>query len=147
MKYYKAEDVINLLATEYYTYKQAEIIEVEDCKAAATFNTKHLPTIEISEDCISKAYLEQEIENQAMTVEKDKEYWRGWNNSLDKVVELIEDAPPVVPSRAEGEWINKHEWTNGFYERECSICGAMKPQLMHTAKINFCPNCGEKMEG
>ena len=52
-KYYKAEDVINLLATEYYTYKQAEIIEVEDCKAAAIFNTRHLPTIEIvrCKDC------------------------------------------------------------------------------------------------
>ena len=46
-KYYKAEDVINLLATEYYTYKQAEIIEVEDCKAAATFNTRHLSAIDI----------------------------------------------------------------------------------------------------
>ena len=52
-KYYKAEDVINLLATEYYTYKQAEIIEVEDCKAASEFNTKHLPTIDIvrCQDC------------------------------------------------------------------------------------------------
>lgn len=49
--------------------------------------------------------------------------------------------------RPQGEWINKHEWANGFYERECSICGAMKPQLMHTAKINFCPNCGCRMKG
>lgn len=43
------------------------------------------------EDYVSKAYLEQEIENQAMT--GNDEYWRGWNNALCKVVELIEDAP------------------------------------------------------
>ena len=49
--------------------------------------------------------------------------------------------------RPRGEWINKHEWDNGFLERECSLCGVMKPILMHTAKINFCPNCGADMRG
>lgn len=49
--------------------------------------------------------------------------------------------------RPQGEWINKRIWANGFYERGCSICGAMKPQLMHTAKINYCPNCGARMKG
>ena len=55
----------------------------------------------------------------------------------------------AIPSadRPQGEWINKHEWANGIYERECSICGAMKPILMHTAKVNFCPNCGADMRG
>ena len=52
-----------------------------------------------------------------------------------------------IADRPQGEWINKHEWANGFYERECSICGAMKPILMHTAKVNYCPNCGAKMKG
>ena len=60
---------------------------------------------------------------------------------------LISDAPTIDSDRPKGEWINKHEWANGFYERECSICGAMKPQLMHTAKINYCPNCGADMRG
>ena len=50
-------------------------------------------------------------------------------------------------NRPQGKWINKHEWANGFYERECSICGAMKPILMHTAKVNYCPNCGADMRG
>ena len=49
--------------------------------------------------------------------------------------------------RPQGEWINKHKWDNGFLERECSLCGAMKPILMHTAKINYCPNCGARMKG
>lgn len=58
---------------------------------------------------------------------------------------LIEAIPSA--DRPQGEWINKHEWANGFYERECSICGAMKPILMHTAKVNFCPSCGRRMKG
>jgi NADH pyrophosphatase NudC (nudix superfamily) len=57
----------------------------------------------------------------------------------------MNDAPSA--DRPQGEWINKHKWDNGFLERECSLCGAMKPILMHTAKINFCPNCGAKMKG
>ena len=63
--------------------------------------------------------------------------------------EVIEREIMSIPSadRPRGEWINKHEWSNGFFERECSVCGAMKPQLMHTAKINFCPNCGCRMKG
>jgi len=52
-----------------------------------------------------------------------------------------------VADRPQGEWINKHKWDNGFLERECSLCGAMKPILMHTAKINYCPNCGARMKG
>lgn len=85
-KYIKQEDAIEQAkrgTNNYYI-----------CKAIES-----LPTIEVSDDCISKAYLEQEIENQTMTVEKDKEYWRGWNNALDKVVEVIEDAPSVVPKQ------------------------------------------------
>jgi hypothetical protein len=61
----------------------------------------------------------------------------------------IKDALESVSSadRPQGEWTNKHKWDNGFLERECSLCGAMKPILMHTAKINFCPNCGARMKG
>ena len=59
------------------------------------------------------------------------------------VLDRLNAAPSA--DRQQGEWINKHEGDNGFLERECSLCGAMKPILMHTAKINFCPNCGAKM--
>jgi len=60
--------------------------------------------------------------------------------SMDELMSMIADRP-------QGEWINKHKWDNGFLERECSLCGAMKPILMHTAKINYCPNCGARMKG
>ena len=80
-KYIKLEDAINKM-DEWFCEPYTPTKLLSD-----------LPTIEVSEDCISKAYLEQEIENQTMTVEKDTEYWRGWNNALGKVVELIESAP------------------------------------------------------
>ena len=61
--------------------------------------------------------------------------------------EEFQEAIKTVPSadRPQGYWTNRHKWDNGFVERECSLCGAMKPILMHTAKINYCPNCGAKM--
>lgn len=62
----------------------------------------------------------------------------------EEIADILERADA---DRPQGEWINRHEWANGFYERECSICGAMKPILMHTAKVNYCPNCGAKMKG
>ena len=73
--------------------------------------------------------------------------YNGWSDAYDKacIIGTLEEVPSA--DRPQGEWINKHEWANGFYERECSICGAMKPILMHTAKVNFCPNCGARMKG
>ena len=71
--------------------------------------------------------------------------YNGWSDTYDKayIIEAIEEAPTIEPKR--GEWVNQHKWSNGFFERECSVCGAMKPLLRHTAKINFCPNCGADM--
>lgn len=66
-----------------------------------------------------------------------------FEDTLVSAFDAIYDIPSAQPKQ--GAWINKHEWANGFYERECSICGAMKPILMHTAKMNFCPNCGADM--
>ena len=68
-----------------------------------------------------------------------------FEGTLIDAINAVEALPPA--DRPQGEWINKHEWANGFYERECSICGAMKPILMHTAKVNFCPSCGCRMKG
>ena len=62
--------------------------------------------IEVSEDCISKAYLEQEIENHLLSTENlrtEKDEW--WNKGFEVMVEIIEDAPSVIPKPKEGEWI------------------------------------------
>lgn len=90
-----------------------------------------------NEDCISKAYLEQEIEQQIMIV--NDEHWRGWNNALDKVVELIEDAPSVTTKQSSmvGEWLRK----DGRVWSECSACGSGS-----SFETKFCGNCGAKMK-
>ena len=93
-------------------------------------------------------------------IETIHNYWKKrlntlWTSDSQQIYKILEHNKTLcnfieaIPSadRPQGEWINKHEWANGFYERECSICGAMKPILMHTAKVNFCPNCGAKMKG
>lgn len=59
---------------------------------------------------------------------------------------LIESVPPadVAPVR-HGRWI----YAKTYYDADecnCSLCG----QLMTTAinkRMNFCPNCGAKMDG
>ena len=119
---------------------------IEPCKMGKWL--KSLPTIEVSEDYISKAYLEQEIEKQIKTAEGKEYYWQVWNNALDKVVELIENAPSVVPSRAEGEWIfktifpnDKSEFPMGYLV--CSVCGS---QHANATPCNYCDNCGAKIK-
>lgn len=119
-------------------------IEVEDAISRASvvstgYNLKPV------EDAISKAYLEQEIEKQIKTAEKDKPfYWQVWNNALDKVVELIENAPSVIPKPKEGEWIKRSSVGNW----ECSLCGSdVIASEQKLANYNWCPNCRAKMKG
>ena len=90
---------------------------------------------EPSEDCISRA--------KALEIYSDL-YWMderllNFSDELDKVYEKLRNAPSVVPSRAEGEWVSKH---NGYWT--CSECGL---SFLFYAKGNYCPNCGAKMKG
>ena len=107
-----------------------------------------LPTIEVSEDCISKAYLEQEIENHLLSTENlrtEKDEW--WNKAFEVMVEIIEHAPSVIPKPKEGEWINKQE---KYRMAECSNCKKVTMQEMWGDKLvyyDYCPNCGAKMKG
>ena len=80
-----------------------------------------------NEDAISKAYFEQKIENQIMTVEKDEEYWQGWNNALDKVIELVEDAPSVVPT-TENEIKLCRNCDNAYLYQDCLYCDEIEEE-------------------
>lgn len=116
----------------------------------ATIN--HMPTIEISEDCISKAYLEQEIENQIMPAIDREMYWRGWNNALGKVVELIEDAPSATTEQSSmvGKWQITDAYPHNVYCSECHKKFAQTHWAVWedgSLPRNYCPNCGAKMKG
>ena len=80
-----------------------------------------LPTIEVSEDCISREWLIKALDN------------LDWYD-FDMFYKVVENAPSVVPSRAEGKW---------FLDGRCSECLA-SPLTSHK---NYCPNCGAKMKG
>lgn len=95
------------------------------------------PTIEVSEDCISRSALIKEIK---MDIEDD-----GLQEKM--VFYRIKNAPSVVPSRAEGEWIlecdAEGEGDNLYRCPECGQrCGCQEYDLP-----NYCGNCGAKMKG
>lgn len=63
--------------------------------------------------------------------------------------EVLNSMPSVQPKRKTGWWIDN---TVAFY-RGCSECGALVPSRMEEIflnlegkKLNYCPNCGAKME-
>ena len=98
-----------------------------------------LPTIEVSEDCISRDYILSEAFASG-------EYNRETKSFDLPVVSVrdVENAPSVVPCRAEGEWLHL---TGSVYR--CSNCDeytkSSKP--FEKPKCNYCPNCGAKMKG
>lgn len=63
-----------------------------------------LPTIEVSEDVISRANAIKAVKNVSKNYTKEGD--REWHPHIDFIVDALEQvAPSVVPSRAEGEWI------------------------------------------
>lgn len=99
-------------------------------------------------DFVSRQYLLAEIDDlvdEFSEVDENGLHSERWCGIVDAKCVIVN--APSVPDRPQGEWVNRHKWPNGFFERECSVCGAMKPSLRHTAKINFCPNCGTSMRG
>lgn len=61
----------------------------------------------------------------------------------------VDELPSIQPKEKTGQWIDN---TVAFY-RECSECGALVTNRMEKIflhlegkKLNYCPNCGAKME-
>ena len=99
-----------------------------------------IPTIEVSEDCISREWVKGICEFML-----DEEM-------LGHMLGYIEEAPSVVPicqknrqvERAEGEWVK-----SGSHCR-CSECGYLRfgsSADFCNKYIHFCENCGAKMKG
>jgi len=131
-KYIKQDDIFELVRTgRLVGNSNFESV----CKAVGS-----LPKIEVSEDCISRAYAIEVLSH----VKKD-EQWR--TECIDNEIRLIKLLPSVVPSRAEGEWINQEQ--GAFYPVECSNCH--KQPLLNEDEdyeyTKYCPNCGSRMKG
>ena len=57
-----------------------------------------------------------------------------------KLNDALENAPTIDPERKRGHWLDDPD---GY---KCSECGAYFEIDCGDAKMNFCPNCGLKME-
>ncbi len=100
-----------------------------------------LPTIEVREDAVSRDYLEKQYWQTLIPremVNTDAEL--GINIGIDKMQDVIKNAPSVIPKPKEGEWIKQFNGTKCV----CSICGYSNGRKHND---NFCPNCGAKMKG
>lgn len=67
-----------------------------------------------------------------------------YKQALEMLIEKIQKAPPVTPSRHKGHWIETeyHHW-------RCSVCrekGMSDWDNIHNVRTNFCPDCGAEME-
>ena len=129
----------------------------------------NLPTIEVSEDCISRKWLE---ENKQVVIHTNDEWGE---TEINEYIywEDVENAPSVIPKRScyrcglredcedsterkprEGEWIIDDEEYGRIWQCHCSNCkkdpqdyigGTEDWWLVHLP--NNCPHCGAKIKG
>ena len=97
--------------------------------AIPIIDIEHAPTIEVSEDAISRAKLQYEILEEFGSEHKDDE-------TINKIYGMVINAPSVTPSRPQGKWIKKE---HGY---KCTACN-----LTNDGESLFCPQCGAKMKG
>lgn len=86
----------------------------------------------------------------------EKAYWHGEHsdvgNPFPDGVDAIDiedvDAIPaadVAPVR-HGQWVHEHI-SEGYAWVICSECEAVIHKILINKRLNYCPNCGAKMDG
>ena len=86
--------------------------------------------------------VEMDEKQEHPTFNLDDAYEQGFEDCLTKVLVL----PSVQPERKKGKWIVTDDGWDGEYF-VCSVCGCPWKIIEGTPKMNYCPNCGAKMEG
>lgn len=116
-RYYKAEDIIAFL-------------NLHCPKDMWEYQIADLPTIEVSEDAISRAEAIECISELP----------------LDEVIikQALKTLPSVIPKPKEGEWIIDEPEEIGYGTiYECPYC----KYEVEFVPTNYCPNCGSRMKG
>ena len=136
------------------------VLEHTDCRDehidSVLRRIDNLPTIEASEDCISRAdalaAFEEIEEITALShIELGEEPTDGTEEimvQMRSIKNILNRLPSVVPDRPRGEWIVEHGILagDGIYGDmyHCSECGIHERDV---DGLNFCANCGALMEG
>lgn len=62
-------------------------------------------------------------------------------------IDMIEDAPAAdVEPVVHGRWVHEHI-SEGYAWVMCSECEAVIHKILINKRLNYCPNCGAKMDG
>lgn len=109
-KYIKLEDAKTAIREKFKSLEDR--VEINDV-------LNNLPTIEVSEDAISR----EEVCRAIITCGEV-------DNDLTHLYDVIENFPSVIPSRAEGEWEEKETFHNAddnpiieeWQSAKCSVC-------------------------
>jgi hypothetical protein len=87
------------------------------------------------EDAISRKVAKENALNLCLETSYDNE----------KVVEMLDDLPPVKPVQKKGKFENKNVNYHHLYGK-CSECGQeFCVDAWYTQNMKYCPNCGAEM--
>lgn len=64
---------------------------------------------------------------------------------LEEAIDAVDNMPPVALQPKIGHWIELGYLENDNYDFECSVCHHTDTHSK-TVKVNYCWNCGAKME-
>lgn len=115
------------------------------------FGGLYYPEQQPCEDAISAAEAISRIEvRRKITCESDPydyEKWiKGYEEGIDDAIAMINSVPPVTPQPKTGRWILYRDHKNMMDYPQCDNCGAIIKLPLPIDNLNFCPNCGRKME-
>lgn len=127
-------------------YEDIESIDGYTYMCVNAYDIEHAPTIEQSEDCISRETATAKL-FQSMMI-KSSEFGnelssgeKKFNDGLRKAVEIIRSLPNIQPQPKSGKWIDVDATHS-----QCDKCLAVFEIISANGEANFCPNCGAKME-
>ena len=60
---------------------------------------------------------------------------------------IVRELPPVTPKQRTGKWNDYYTSKKGNDVFNCKLCGATFIVTQGEDNMNYCPNCGAKMEG
>lgn len=142
------EDAINIMKVIVHMLEEKYDTErVEDAVNMAIKSLEQEPC----EDAISRQEAIKSIGKYFLRVETNgtieihqklfSEFLKAINETQKKI---LLDLPSVHPKAKVGKWINEYMCMNGLYDI-CSECGH---RFLHGHfYLNYCANCGAKMEG